>query len=129
MEALSTIRGMHVRSVAGEEDPSAPIGRGLPGHIGEPGYPGCVVQTVIRALDGDESLAEITQGRLTGSPDVAFCHHDAHASSVSQTAEGMDALVVAADAPLRLLSPSRPRRSRYWLSGPTPENRYRLSCG
>jgi hypothetical protein len=30
VEALSTVRGMHVCSVAGQQDPSVAVGRGLP---------------------------------------------------------------------------------------------------
>ena len=62
VEALSTIRGMHVCGVAGQQDPSLAVGRGLPGHIGEPGDRGGTVDPVIGPVDGDEPLAEIAQG-------------------------------------------------------------------
>ena len=62
VEALSTVRGMHVRGVAGQQDPSLAVGRGLPRHIGEPGDPGGTVDPVIGPVHGDERLAEIAQG-------------------------------------------------------------------
>ena len=36
VEALSAHRGMHVRGVAGQQDASVAIDRGLPRHVGEP---------------------------------------------------------------------------------------------
>ena len=54
VEALSTDRGMHVRRVAGQQDPSLAVGRGLPGHIGEPGDPGGTVDPVVGPVHGDE---------------------------------------------------------------------------
>lgn len=53
VEALPADRGMHVRRVAGQQHPSVPVGRRLPGHIGEPGNPGGTVHPVIRPVDGD----------------------------------------------------------------------------
>src|SRR5207245_2004489 len=53
--------------------------------------------------DGDEGLAEIAQGGLTGVPDVLFGHQDPH-QSILQPGEGMDADTVAAGAPWRLLA-------------------------
>ena len=64
VEALPTHRRMHVRRVASQQHPSLAVGRRLPGHIGEPGNPGGTVHPVIGPVDGDERLAEITQGRL-----------------------------------------------------------------
>ena len=57
---------------------------------------------VIGPVYGDERLAEITQGGLTGVSDVPFGHQDAH-RSILQPGEGLDANSVAAEAPLRLL--------------------------
>ena len=76
VEALSTHRGMHVRGVAGQQDPSVAVGRGLPGHIGEPGDPGGTVDPVVGPVDGDERLAEIAQGGFARGSDVLFGHHD-----------------------------------------------------
>ena len=70
VEALSTHRGMHVRGVAGQQDPSVAVGRGLPRHVGEPGDPGGTVDPVIGPVDGDERLAEIAQGGFAGGSDV-----------------------------------------------------------
>jgi hypothetical protein len=70
VEALSTHRGMHVRGVAGQQHPSLAVGRGLPGHVGEPGDPGGTVDPVVGPVDGDERLAEIAQGGLARGSDV-----------------------------------------------------------
>ena len=78
VEALSTDRGMHVRRVAGQQDPSVAVGRGLPGHIGEPGDPGGTVDPVVGPVDGDERLAEIAQGGFGRGSDVLFGQHDPH---------------------------------------------------
>ena len=61
---------MHVRGVAGQQHPPLAVGRGLPGHIGEPGDPGGTVDPVVGPVDGDERLAEIAQGGLAGGPSV-----------------------------------------------------------
>ena len=60
------IRGVHVRGVAGQQHPPVAIGRGLPGHVGEPGDPGGTVDPEVGPVDGDERLAEIAQGGLAG---------------------------------------------------------------
>ena len=70
VEALSTVRGMHVCGVAGQQHPSFAVGRGLPGHIGEPGDQGGTVDPVIGPVHGDERLAEIAQGGLRRGFDV-----------------------------------------------------------
>ena len=110
----ATIRGMHVCGVAGQQDPSVAVGRGLPGHIGEPGDPRGTVDPVIGPVDGDERLAEIAQGGFARGSDVLFGHHDPYrpairvddlavADLVLHPAEAMDAEGVVADAPFRLL--------------------------
>ncbi len=68
VEALSADRGMHVRGVAGQQDPSVAVGRGLPSHVGEPGDPGGTVDPVVGPVDGDERLAEIAQGGFARGP-------------------------------------------------------------
>ena len=114
VEALSTHRGMHVCGVAGQQHPSVPVGRRLPGHIGEPGDPGGTVDPVVGPVYGDERLAEIAQGGFARGSGVLFGHHDPYrplihvdhlavADLVFQPAEGMDAAGVPADAQLRLL--------------------------
>ena len=70
VEALSADRGMHVRRVAGQEDPSLAIGRGLTSHVGEPGDEGGTVHPVVGPVDGDKALAQVVQGGLAGA-DVA----------------------------------------------------------
>jgi hypothetical protein len=100
---------MHVRGVAGQQDASVAVGRGLPGHIGEPGDRGGTVNPVIGPVDGDERLAEIAQGGFARGSDLLFGQHDPYrppirvehlavADLILHPAEGMDAAGVAADA-------------------------------
>ena len=103
VEALSTHRVMHVCGVAGQQDPSVAIGRGLPRHIGEPGDPGGTVDPVIGPVYGDERLAEIAQGGFAGGSEVLLGHHDPHRPPILQPVDGMDAEGVVADAPFRRL--------------------------
>ena len=49
VEALSTHRRMHMGGVAGKQDPSIAVRRGLPGRIGEPGDERRTVDPVIGA--------------------------------------------------------------------------------
>ena len=60
------------------------------------------MDAVIGAVYRDERFAEIAQGGFGGGSDVAFGHEDAHWFSIAQTADGMDAEGVAADAAFRL---------------------------
>src|SRR6266542_1903354 len=103
VEALSTHRVMHMCRVAGQQHPSFAVGRSLPSHVGEPGYPGGTVDPVIGTPDGDERLAEIAQGGFGRGAEVLLGHPDPHRSPVLQPAEGVDAEGVAVDAPFRLL--------------------------
>ena len=109
VEALSTDRGMHVRCVAGQQDPSVAVSRGLPSHVGEPGDPGGTVDPVVGPVDGDEALAEIAEGGFARGSDVGLGHHDpdrspflvddlAVADLVLHLAQGMDARGIAAHA-------------------------------
>ena len=113
LEALSTIRGMHVCGVAGQQDPSVAVGRGLPGHVGEPGDPRGTVDPVIGPVDGDERLAEIAQSRFARGSEVPFGHHDPYRSAIGvddlavadlvlHPAEAMDADGVVAGTPFRI---------------------------
>ena len=113
VEALAADRGMHVRRVAGQQDPSLAVGRGLPGHVGEPGDPGGTVDPVVGSVDGDEALAEIAQGGLARA-DLRLGQHDpdrppwlvdhlAVLDLVLDLAQGMHARGSAADAQFRLL--------------------------
>jgi hypothetical protein len=45
LDALSTVRGMHMCSIAGQQNPPVTVGRGLPRHVGEPGDPGGTVDS------------------------------------------------------------------------------------
>ena len=58
---------------------------------------------VVGAVHGDERLAEIVQRRFGRVSDVLFGHQDADPPPILQSAEGMDAEGVAADAPFRRL--------------------------
>src|SRR6059058_2833137 len=82
VESLPTYRRMRVRRLAGQEHASVPVRRCLPGHIGEPGDVGRAAKTIIRAIEGDERLAEVAYGRLAGLCDVLFVQHDARAPAV-----------------------------------------------
>ena len=77
-EALSTRRVMHVRRVAGEQDSSRAVGRGLTRHVGEPGDPRGTVDPEVGAVHGDERLAQIAQGGLAAGPELLLGHHDPH---------------------------------------------------
>src|SRR5207244_2974071 len=113
VEALSPDRGMDVRRVAGQQDPSVAVGRGLPGHIGEPGDPGGTVDPVVGPVYGDERLAEIAQSGFARGSEVRFGHHDPYrpairvdhlavAHLVFQSTDAMDADGVVTDAQFRL---------------------------
>ena len=104
---------MHVGGVAGQQDPSLAVGRGLPGHVGEPGDPGGIVDPVVGPVHGDEALAEIVQGGLAGAdlrlgehyPDrpPGLVDHLAVLDLVLDLAQGMRARGSAANAQFRLL--------------------------
>ena len=94
---------LHVRGVAGQQDPSVAVGRGLPRHVGKPGDPGGTVDPVVGPVHSDERLAEIAQGGFAGGSEVLFGHHDPHRPPILQPAQAMDAEGVAAYAPFRLL--------------------------
>ena len=70
VEALPADRGVHVRGVAGQQHAPVAVGRGLPGHVGEPRDPGGAVDPEVGPVDGDERLAEIAQGGLAVVADV-----------------------------------------------------------
>src|SRR5688572_16030577 len=104
---------MYVRRVAGQQNPSVTVGRGLPGHVGEPRDPGGTVDSVIGAIYGDEALADIAQGGFAGS-DVRLGQHDPHFPTlrvdhlaaldlVLDLADGMHARGCATNARFRLL--------------------------
>ena len=61
VEALPADRGMDVRGVAGQQDPSLAVGSGLPSHVGESGDPRRAVDAVIGSAQRDKRLAEIAE--------------------------------------------------------------------
>src|SRR5207253_3534215 len=69
---------------------------------GEPGERGGTVNPVVGTPDGDERLAQIAQGGLTGVSDVPFGHQDPHQPTL-QLAERVATDGVVVDAPWRLL--------------------------
>jgi hypothetical protein len=75
---------MHVRGIAGQQDPSFAVGCGLAGHVGEPRYPGRTVDPVIGPIGGDEGVAEVAQGRLGGGSRLLLGDHDPHRPSFLQ---------------------------------------------
>ena len=104
---------MHVRRVAGQQDPSVAVGGGLPGHVGEPGDPGRTVDPEVGPVDGDQALAEIAQGGFARS-DMRLGQHDPHRPAflvdhlaaldlVLHLADGMDARGSATNAGFGLL--------------------------
>ena len=72
VEALAALRGMHVCGVPGQQDTALTVGHCLPRHVGEPGDPAGAAEPVVGPVDGDECLAEILQGGLSGVFDVSF---------------------------------------------------------
>src|SRR2546423_2778064 len=105
---------MYVRRVAGKQDSSVAVGRGLSSHVGEPGDPGGTVDAVVCPTYGDERLAEIAKGWFGRTANIRFGHHDPdrpdifvhdHAALdlVLQSAEGIHAERGAMDAERRLL--------------------------
>src|SRR5215472_6895115 len=101
IESLSTHWGMHVCSVAGQEQASVPVGRCLPGHIGKPGDAVGAAKSIVRPVDGDERLADVAQDRLVAVADVLFIQHDTRVCAVLEFGDSIDALFTTADAPLR----------------------------
>jgi hypothetical protein len=113
VEALSTDRGVHVRRVAGQQDPPVAVGRRLPGHVAEPGDPGRTVDPVVGPVDGDQAFAEIAQRGLARS-DLRFGQHHSDRPAllvdhlalldlVLHLAEGVRAGGSAVDAQFRFL--------------------------
>ena len=102
-EALSTGRVMHVRRVAGEQDSSRAVGRGLTCHVGEPGDPRGTVDPEVRAVDGDERLAQIAQCGLAAGSELLLGHDDPHGPPILHPVEAMDARSVLANASRRFL--------------------------
>ena len=90
---------MHVCGVAREQYTSPAVGRRLPVHVGETGDPGRAVHAVVRAVDGDECLAEILQGGLSGVFEVLFGQRDPYEPGVRRPADA----TTLAQAELRLL--------------------------
>ncbi len=90
VEALATVGGMDVGGVAGQQHAPSSVGRGLPGGVGETGYPGRTVNPVVGAVDRDEGLAHVAQGGFGRGADVRFGHHDRHRAFI-----GVDHLAVA----------------------------------
>ena len=122
VEALPADRIVHMRRVASQQYASRPVGRGLPGRVGESGDPGGAVHPVVRSPDVDERAAEITQRRFSGLPGVLLSHYQPYPFPVLQPAQGLSAVAVIANAPLWLLThlsfcDGQPSRSRLAAPG------------
>ncbi len=139
LESLPADRGMHVRGVAGEQDPPVAVGRGLPGRVGEAGEPGGTVDPVVGPVDGDQRLAEVVQGRLARGSDVPLGDHDpdrpavrvddlAVADLVVHPADAVRAERVAAD-PHSGSSAISASAIRELVVGSHPGTRSRRPCG
>ena len=121
VEALAAHRVVHVGGVAGQQDPPVAVGRGLPGHVGEPrDRPRAVHPVVGPPHARSPALRSPSVASLAG-PRLLLGHHDPH-RPVVQPAEAMDAGGVLAHAPLAAPRPARPRRSGSSSSAPTPGN-------
>ena len=55
---------MDVRGVTGEQHPSAAVGDGLAGHVGEARDESWAVRAVVRAVDAYERGSQIVEGRF-----------------------------------------------------------------
>ena len=112
VEALSTHRGMHVCGIAGQQNASVAVGRGLPRHISEPRDPGGTVDPVVRPVDSDERLADITQRGFAGRCcDVLFGQYDREPARHSPSGRCHGCQGRRCGAPMPAPRPSRPRRS------------------
>ena len=102
-EALSAHRVVHVRRVAGQEDSADAVGRGLPGHIREPGDPRRIVDPEVGAEHGDQRFAQIAQGGLVARPELLLGHDDPDRPPILHPLEAVDPGGVVTDALRRLL--------------------------
>ena len=128
-EALSTRRVVHVRRVAGQQDSSRAVGRGLPRHVGEPGDPRGVVDPEVGAVHGDERLAQIAQGGLAAGPELLLGRDRPGTSSRPPSCGGRGRRWRRDGRPAAAPRSSRPRRSGCSSSDPSPGTRCRPPCG
>ena len=128
-EALSAGGVVHVRRVAGQEDSSHPVGRGLPRHVGEPGDPRRIVDPEVGAVHGDQRLAQIAQGGLAARPDLLLGHDDPERPPVLHPAAGRGCRWRRDARPAAAPRSARPRRSGCSSSDPTRGTRCRPPCG
>src|SRR5512135_1455401 len=91
---------MHVRRIACQEHSPVSVGRSLPRHVGESGYPSCVAKAVVGSVTRNEAVAEIAQ-RRRALTDALFTEHDAHAP-ILPLADRVDSSFITAEAPRRL---------------------------
>src|SRR5918997_6091443 len=102
---------MDVRRIAGQQDTSLSVRGRLPCDVGEPRDPGRAVHAVVGSVNGLECCLEVAQARLRACCDALFGHHDADGPLVTEDnlavadlvlhpAEGMNAVLVSADAQL-----------------------------
>ena len=99
VEALATLRRVHVGGVTGQQDASLAVRGRLPRHVGEPGDPGGAPQPVVGPVDGDECLPDVVDGGLVGVLDLRFGQGEAHRRPVFRRADA----AAPAQAELRLL--------------------------
>src|SRR5262249_20147464 len=102
VEALATHGRMHVCGVAGQQDPSVAVDRGLAGRIGEPGDPGGTVDPVVCSVYGDQRRADIPQGGFIFGSYLPLGQPDARSLRILQLADRMGTHGVVTEAPLRL---------------------------
>ena len=103
VEALTTLWGMHVRGIPGQQHTAAAVGHRLARHVGEPRDPPGAVHPEIRPVHGDERLAEFVQAGVAGMFDLPFREHDPDRLPRFPPTDGMGADAVVTEAELRFL--------------------------
>lgn len=75
VEALPADWIMHVCGIAGDQDASLSVRRGLPRQIGESGNPSGTVNPVVGTVHGGERRAEIAQAGFPAGIELPLGHH------------------------------------------------------
>ena len=103
VEALSTVRTMHMGGVSGEQHSPLAVRSRLSGHVGESRDPGRAVHAEVGSVGGDERVAEVLECGFTGVLDIRLEQHDPVRPSARRRVDGTDAATLGAHADLWLL--------------------------